>query len=268
MEWQVYLDRFIATGSKDLMRYVLFAGIPYLLFYVIFQSRTFRMKIQQKVPKFKDIKREIFFSVTSIAVFSVISMITLYLIQNGSSNFYGDITEYGWIYFWGSIPTLIILHDTWFYWTHRAMHWKPVFKYVHLIHHKSTDPTPWAAFSFHPLEAIIQGIYLPLVIVLIPAHPAAILTWILYQFVLNMGGHLGFEMFPKGFTKSKLTFWHNTATHHNMHHKYFSCNYSLYFNVWDRLMGTNHPKYDETFEEVCERRAGKAEPDTSIPSQV
>jgi lathosterol oxidase len=73
---------------------------------------------------------------------------------------------------------------------------------------------------------------------------------------------LGFELFPSGFTTNKLTRWHNTSTHHNMHHKYFSCNYSLYFNVWDRLMGTNHAKYEETFEEVCERRAKG----TEVPS--
>ena len=121
-----------------------------------------------------------------------------------------------------------------------------MFKHVHLVHHKSTDPTPWAAFSFHPLEAIVQGAYFPIVALLIPAHPVAVLTWVLYQFTLNVLGHLGYEILPKGWTTSKFTFWHNTGTHHNMHHKYFRCNYSLYFNVWDRLMGTNHEKYDET----------------------
>ncbi|MDB4655261.1 sterol desaturase family protein [Flavobacteriales bacterium] len=260
MEWQVYLDKFIASGSKNLIRYALFAGIPYILFYVLFQSKTFRMKIQQKVPKTKDIKREVLYSLSSIVVFSIISMVTLHMIKTGRSAMYMDVSDYGQLYFWLSIPLLIVLHDAYFYWTHRAMHWKPVFKHVHLVHHKSTDPTPWAAFSFHPLEAIIQGGYFPLIVLVLPVHPVAVLVWVLYQFTLNVLGHLGYEILPKGFTKSKLTFWHNTGTHHNMHHKYFSCNYGLYFNVWDRLMGTNHAKYDETFEEVCARRAGTSEP--------
>ena len=265
MEWQVYLDKFVASGGRNLIRYALFAGIPYLFFYVLFQSKTFRMKIQQKVPKAKDVRREVLFSLSSIVVFSIISMFTFHMIQSGQSALYGDVSKYGWAYFWLSIPMLIILHDTWFYWTHRAMHWKPVFKYVHLVHHKSTDPTPWAAFSFHPLEAIVQGSYFPILVLVLPVHPVAVFSWVLYQFALNVGGHLGFELFPKGFTKSKLTFWHNTATHHNMHHKYFSCNYSLYFNIWDRLMGTNHPQYDEMFEEVCARRSGKTD---SVISQA
>lgn len=257
MEWQEYLDKFITSGSRNLIRYVLFAGIPYVLFYVLLRSKVFRMKIQQKFPKTKDVTREMFYSLLSIGVFSIISMMLLAVIKGGYTKIYGNMSEYGTVYFALSIPLLIMLHDTYFYWTHRAMHWKPIFKYVHLVHHKSTDPTPWAAFAFHPLEAIVQGMYFPLVALVIPLHPAAILTWALYQFTLNMGGHLGFELFPKGFTKNRFTRWHNTSTHHNMHHKYFSCNYSLYFNAWDLLMGTNHAKYDEMFEEVCERRADK-----------
>ena len=255
MEWQIYIDEFLEAGSRSLLRYVIFAGVPYVLFYVLLRSKVFRMKIQQKFPKAKDVKREVLYSLSSIAIFAIISMFTLHLIKNGQTSVYGDLSEYGTLYFALSIPLLIILHDTYFYWTHRGMHWKPIFKYVHLVHHKSTDPTPWAAFSFHPFEAIVQGAFVPIIFVLLPVHPAAILTWALYQFTLNVGGHLGFELFPKGFTTNKLTRWHNTSTHHNMHHKYFSCNYSLYFNVWDRLMGTNHAKYDESFEEVCARRA-------------
>ncbi|MBI1286323.1 MAG: sterol desaturase [Flavobacteriales bacterium] len=258
MEWQAYIDKFINNFSRDMMRYVLFAGVPYVLFYLLFKNRTFRMKIQQRYPKLKDVRREVLYSISSVAVFAMVSVFLLYLKKHDFTKIYMDMDAFGGIYFGFSIVLLIVLHDTWFYWTHRLMHWKPIFKYVHLVHHKSTDPTPWAAFSFHPTEAFIQIAYVPIMVCLVPLHPIAILTWALYQFTLNMLGHLGFELLPKGFTKSKWTFWHNTSTHHNMHHKYFSCNYSLYFNVWDRLMGTNHKKYDEMFEEVCERRAGKA----------
>jgi sterol desaturase/sphingolipid hydroxylase (fatty acid hydroxylase superfamily) len=30
-------------------------------------------------------------------------------------------------------------------------------------------------------------------------------------------------------------------------------NYGLYFNVWDRLMGTNHKDYETCFQEVTSR---------------
>jgi Delta7-sterol 5-desaturase len=45
----------------------------------------------------------------------------------------------------------------------------------------------------------------------------------------------------------------NTATHHNMHHQLLKHNFGLYFNFWDRLMGTNHPEYEQRFEEIAQR---------------
>ena len=57
----------------------------------------------------------------------------------------------------------------------------------------------------------------------------------------------------------------NTPTNHIMHHEHFRGNYGLYFNVWDRLMGTNHERYEERFREVTSRRppcaaTGRREP--------
>ena len=27
-------------------------------------------------------------------------------------------------------------HDCWFYWTHRMLHWGPLYQHIHYIHHK------------------------------------------------------------------------------------------------------------------------------------
>lgn len=69
----------------------------------------------------------------------------------------------------------------------------------------------------------------------------------------NVMGHLGFELFPKYFTRHWFGQWLNSSTHHNMHHRYVNCNYGLYLNLWDRLMKTNHDKYHDTFDEVKAR---------------
>jgi sterol desaturase/sphingolipid hydroxylase (fatty acid hydroxylase superfamily) len=39
-----------------------------------------------------------------------------------------------------------------------------------------------------------------------------------------------------------------------MHHAKFDGNYSLYFNFWDRIMGTNFPDYEKHYGEVTARR--------------
>jgi lathosterol oxidase len=63
-----------------------------------------------------------------------------------------------------SLALMLLLHDAWFYWTHRLMHHPKIFRHVHLVHHRSINPSPWAAYSFHPIEAVIEaGIYLLIV---------------------------------------------------------------------------------------------------------
>jgi sterol desaturase/sphingolipid hydroxylase (fatty acid hydroxylase superfamily) len=39
------------------------------------------------------------------------------------------------------IVLLDYLHDAWFYWTHRALHWRPLYRWVHWEHHR------WATWT-------------------------------------------------------------------------------------------------------------------------
>lgn len=246
---QHFLKRLLVDG----VRYTLFAGVLFTIFYVWKRRAYFYKKIQLRLPQKAKIRHEVLWSISSIFIFATCSSITYYFVDNGYSPLYTDIDKYGGWYLFFSAIGLILWHDFYFYWTHRAMHIKAIFPYVHKIHHKSTDPTPWAAFSFHPIEALVQFGFVPIALFLVPLHPIALLIMAMYQMALNVFGHLGFEILPKGFVDGKITKWHNTPTHHNMHHSKVNCNYGLYFNIWDRLLGTNHKDYEKTFNEVKAR---------------
>jgi lathosterol oxidase len=235
-------------------RYLVFTGLTYLFFYV-WRNKQYRpAKIQQSYPEKKHIVREIFYSITTILIFGFVVIITTWAGYQGYTLNYTHIAQYGYVYYVFSIALMIAVHDTYFYWTHRLMHWKPLFKTVHRVHHLSINPTPFAAYAFHPIEAVIEIGIIPLIAFTIPHHTSAIVIFSIYALLLNVAGHLGFELFPKGFVTHKLLKWHNTSTHHNMHHRLVKCNYGLYFNVWDRLMKTNHPGYEESFEKVVNNR--------------
>lgn len=45
-------------------------------------------------------------------------------------------TAAGWGYILLCICFLDYLHDTWFYWTHRLLHWRPLYRWVHWEHHR------------------------------------------------------------------------------------------------------------------------------------
>ncbi|HVV55498.1 MAG TPA: sterol desaturase family protein [Mucilaginibacter sp.] len=246
--WMAYL--------ASALRYFLFAGLSYLLFYAWEKQKFLKFKIQAADPKKSVISTELKYSISTIFIFATVVLLVLRSPLTAYTQVYHNFNNHSVWYFLFSIPAAIFIHDTYFYWTHRLMHWKRIFPYVHHIHHKSHNPTPLAAFSFHPLEALIEIGVLPLIVFIMPIHPIALATFGTYMIVMNVIGHLGFELMPESFVQGKILRLLNTSTHHNMHHHYSKCNYGLYFSVWDRLMGTLHRQYETQFRNIA-RRARK-----------
>jgi sterol desaturase/sphingolipid hydroxylase (fatty acid hydroxylase superfamily) len=232
------------------LRYVVIAGVFFLIFYVIKPQRYLRLRIQQAFPKNRDYFREIGYSMLTIVFFAIYVIIIMRTPVRNYTRMYNNISDYGWAYFAFSILLALIIHDAYFYWTHRLMHHPKLFKVFHLVHHKSTNPSPWAAFAFHPLEAIVETSVLPVIVFLIPIHRYAIITFFLISTVINVYGHLGYEIYPAWLIKSRIGKWLNTSVSHNMHHKYFNGNYGFYTRFWDVMMGTMNPHYEENLTEV------------------
>lgn len=234
-------------------RYALAAGLAFLFFYIIRKKKFWPKKIQQKIPKSKWIKIEIGHSLLTAFVFALVGLGIYGLRQLGLTKIYTDVGQYGAFYLLASFVLIVFIHDAYFYWMHRFMHHPRFFKLLHRVHHYSNNPTPWASLSFHPLEAFLEIAIIPVVVLLIPFHPLVLIAFASWSLLWNVIGHLGFELFPKGFVHHPIFRWINTSTHHNLHHQRSGCNYGLYFNIWDSWMGTNHPQYRAIFDEVKER---------------
>ncbi len=235
-------------------RYIFFAGIAFLIFYVLLRHRLFYKKIQRRFPRYTDYFREIGYSFLTIAIFS---FIVLELLGNPSitrhTTYYKNISDYGWVYYFLAYPLMFVMHDAYFYFTHRLMHHKRLFRWFHLVHHQSTNPSPWAAYAFHPLEAVVEAGIVVVFLFTIPIHKTHLVIFFLMMIIYNVYGHLGYELYPKGFSRSRFGKWINTSVNHNQHHQYFKGNYGLYFLYWDRLFGTLRPDYDTRFDEIKSR---------------
>lgn len=242
------------------VRYLLFAGLGFWVFYIWGKQRWLHRRIVAVFPASAQYRREIAYSALSAGVFVLMGMAIAALRRAGYTQIYLDVSERGWAWFVASIPLMLLLHDTWFYWTHRLMHIPLLFRHIHKVHHLSHNPSPWAAFAFHPAEALIEAGILPLIAFAMPVHPLAFLLFFSLMMGYNVLGHLGVELFPPGFLRHPLGQWSNTSTHHHMHHRFTRCNYGLYFNLWDRLLGTNHPRYEAAFEEVASRKRKQVPP--------
>ncbi len=242
----------VVTYGLTLARYFLFAGMPYWIFWVWKKDRFQFRKIQQRTPNPARLRSEIRYSMLTSLIIAGAIMLTFCMMQAGLTRIYFDISDYGTSYFLFSILLMIVLHDAYFYWTHRLLHHKVFFKHIHKVHHFSSNPSPWAAYSFHPLEATIQAAILPVFAVMMPAHYAALFIFITCNLANNILGHLGYEVFPQSFSQHSVFNWLTTSTHHNLHHEKFNGNYSLYFRWWDLAMKTTHPDYPRRFQKITQ----------------
>ena len=248
-----FLEFWIKESSSIIKEYFIFASSAFVLFYYILKKPMWFRKVQKKLPKVTDYYRDICYSLISVSIFATVALVVFYYLTP-YSNIYRNFSDYGRGYYILSWVWMLLLHDTYFYWMHRAMHHPKLYRYIHLVHHKSTNPSPWTAYAFHPLEAFFEAMIVPLIAFTLPVHTSAIASFFLFQIIYNVYGHLGFELYPQGFHKTKIGKWINTSVAHNLHHKKFHGNFGLYFLFWDRAMGTLREDYEVTFVETTTKR--------------
>lgn len=239
------------VAVKDALWYSVAAGLLWLVFYVLFHRALAHRKVVARSPSWRQLGAETVRSLRSIAVFGLVSAVVVFAALGGHTCLYRRVEDYGWGWFVASILIAVVVHDTYFYWTHRLMHQPRLFRRIHRTHHLSTDPTPWAAYSFSVAEAVVQAGIGPLLVFTIPMHGVAFLIFMTWQLSFNVFGHCGYEIFPAWFLRTWAGRLLNTPTHHALHHEKVNGNYGLYFNVWDRLMATNHPDYETRFAQAA-----------------
>ena len=118
-----------------------------------------------------------------------------------------------------------------FYWVHRLIHWKPLYRHVHYLHHKNINPNPWSGMAMHPIEGFI---YLSVVMIhwVIASHPFHFLFNLQHAALGPACGHHGFE---GPILEGKLP---TGSYFHYLHHRYFECNYGEALLPFDKWFGT------------------------------
>jgi lathosterol oxidase len=218
--------------------YVVPAGRYYYFYHVRRGPEKAGLRIQTRRPRPGQVWEEIRMSIGSVAIFAGVAMLLVELTKAGWTSLYWPLSAYPLWYFPVSIFLCAVVHDTFFYWSHRFMHWRPVFPYFHLGHHHFVTPTPWAIFAFQPLEALTQALGIAVIVVFLPLHPLALLLFLWYDTEVNTAGHTGYEVVPSSVSSHWLYRGFNTVRHHDAHHTNTRVNFGSFFNVWDRWMGT------------------------------
>ncbi len=235
-------------------RYFLMAGAFWFVFYRMKPAGLMQRQIYQNLPAAKIQFYEIKWSILTGIPFTLGALAIGIMWQRGWTQIYLPFNQYG---LWYLIPSLLILslvHDFYFYATHRFLHTTWAYRRFHSVHHNSLTPSPWASFSFHPVEALIQAAAIPLLILFIPLHPVMILIYLTFMTLSGITNHLGFEILPQGSEKG-FGKWLVSGVHHTQHHRYYRYNYGLFYTFWDRIFKTEHPKFPEEFRQVFEKKS-------------
>lgn len=201
-------------------------------------SEISERRIQERRARRADVRREVRHSLQALFFFSVFSLGLLKAYEAGYTAVYTPLDAYPLWWLPLSLVVATVLHDTYFYWTHRLMHTRWFYRTFHAGHHRSITPTPWAILAFQPAETIPQFGFFALLIVLVPMHPAALLAYLMFDGFINAAGHCGHELVPDAVRRNRALSWLNHVGHHDLHHTKFRFNYGQYFSVWDRVMGT------------------------------
>lgn len=235
-------------------RYFLLAGGIYWIFHVAFRQRWANWRIQPVFPEGSQIRREIRWTMLNTLCSGFSTLLLYTLVYGGYTRMYFDIGNRGWAYLVFSALLGLVAYDTWFYWQHRLLHTRWLFRHAHSVHHRSSNPSAFGGYAHHPIETFMGNAFFVLFPLVVPVHPLAFAAFGGFLLLVALWAHAGYEVFPSGFTRHPLFRWLGTATHHNLHHSSAGHNFGIVFNYWDRWMGTNHPAYHELFEQVTRRR--------------
>lgn len=249
-------NRFVHGLQVEAFRYGLGTLTTFLVVWVLLGPFIRSRKIRSATAPVGQIWMEIRQSVLAMSVFIVTDMVVFSVGDFGVFKKYDEISEYGWAYFWLSIPLWIVLHDAYFYWTHRLMHTKRLFRLFHLQHHRSHNPTPFTAYNFAPGEAFISYMFIPITMLVLPIHGTALYTVMMVMIFKNAIGHCGYELMPRRWVRHPVLGWLTNVTHHDMHHERSGGNYGFYFTWWDRWMGTEHADYLDRIDQQIARARG------------
>jgi len=129
-----------------------------------------------------------------------------------------------------AVPLFRGLH---FYFYHRFIHIRALYKHIHAVHHRNTDIEPFAGLSKHPIEHLYYFSCLGPSLILLGSP--FLLLWNGIHLLLTPGaGHSGWEDALQ------------SNQYHYLHHRFFECNYGDSGTPYDKIFGTFRDKLKES----------------------
>lgn len=132
-----------------------------------------------------------------------------------------------------ALPLISIWISLHFYFVHRLLHLKPLYERFHALHHRNVNVGPFSGISMHPVEHLFY-FSSTLIHFIVPTHPMQVIFHFYMLALSAIFGHTGFDALLVRNTR-RLAIGH---FHHQLHHRYFECNYGSVDMPWDKWFGS------------------------------
>jgi sterol desaturase/sphingolipid hydroxylase (fatty acid hydroxylase superfamily) len=213
--WDVAAAHALAPGwvaavvARNLAVMTIWYGGYHHLLYTKLVSDPQKHKFNTKFPQPEQHQRDAFWTAVGFLINAAIEVGFMHLFATGRIPTLSMTEHPLWFAFW--IPVVPMTQDVHFFFAHRLLHFKLVYKWVHYLHHKSYNPGPWSGMAMHPVEQAIYltRSFLPLVFCL---HPVHFLYAKIRAELSPAPGHSGFAT-------------HGGSQAHYIHHSRFEWNY-------------------------------------------
>lgn len=250
IDWmaQVYL--------RNLGMFAIVAGGLHLYLYT-FKAQGDRLrydsrKFQRNNPRYtfnNQIYDNMFWSLASgVTVWSAYEIVGLWAYANGIMPYLAWADNPLWFIALFVLTQLFgVFH---FYWIHRLIHWPPLYRTVHALHHRNVNVGPWSGMSMHPVEHVLY-LSSALIHLFVASHPIHFIFNLQQKAFLAASSHTGFESITFGAKKdSGLKIG---DFFHQLHHRYFECNYGEPEIPCDEWFGSFHDGTPEATKRMNER---------------
>ncbi len=184
--------------------------------------------------------------VSAVPIWTAYEVLSLWAMANGIIP-YVDFAAHP-IYCVLLLAVIPLFRELHFYLIHRLIHWPPLYRTVHHLHHKNVNPGPWSGLAMHPVEHLLyfSGV---LIHWIVPSHPIHVIFHLQHLAFAPAQGHSGFDrVVIKGDAAVKTDDYF-----HYLHHKYFECNYGNDLMPLDEWFGTFHDGSDQAEEAMNTR---------------
>ncbi|HVK73523.1 MAG TPA: sterol desaturase family protein [Kofleriaceae bacterium] len=222
----------VVAIAGGLGMYVGIGGALELLYYRR-RDRAAAWKIQpRRWPTPRARRNEILLGAANMILASLASgWFAHHVASGGASSIYFDLETHGLAFTLATTLIYFLATDVALYGAHRLLHRRPLFRWIHRVHHRWTSPTAFTATAMHPLElALYQGIVLAPLFVL-PVHVGGVIAVLVYQNTIALLDHSGVNL-------GSLLPWQPPPRFHDDHHVHFHVNFGQTLGLWDRLFGT------------------------------